>query len=1481
MGESRNTRDEPAATDPADAAPGVTVASAAAAPAATVGEPAAAVAAAAVAAEWAVGDVILDLYEVAGLLGEGGMGRVYRVRHRGWNLDLAVKSPRRDFFQTQEQKQNFVRECEAWIDLGLHPHTVSCYYVRTLGGIPRVFAECVDGGSLADWIRSGKLYEGGAEAALQRILDVAIQFAWGLGYAHERGLVHQDVKPANVMLTPEGVAKVTDFGLAQARPVGQVELADGKGGTVVVKGRGMTPAYCSPEQASGAELSRRTDIWSWGVSVMEMFTGGVTWLAGQAASQVLGSYLETAQGDARIPRMPQAVVELLRQCFAREPSERPQDMAAVAERLQACYRAAAGEDYGREEPKPAGLLADGLNNRAVSLLDLGKREEAERLFEQALKADPHHVEAMYNRGLVLWRTGRLPDDALVTQLEEVRTSHEGDWRDEYYLGLVHIERGDAEAAVRILEAAARAAPHAAEVQNALAAGRGGLGKWRSRVRVFEGHADDVESVAISPDGRRVFSGSKDKTLRLWELDTGKCVRVFDGHKDSVVKPLDDLTAFSVAISPDGRWGLSGSWDTTLRLWELDTGECLRVLKGHADAVYSVAISPDGRWALSGSGGLSMGKLDTGRAGQGENTLRLWELATGECLRVFQGHKLVVESVAISPDGRWGLSGSWDATLRLWDLATGECVRVFTGHGAYVRSVAISPDGRWGVSASADGTVRVWELASGACVQVLKGHERSGVTSVGISPDGRWVLSGSEDKTLRLWELATGKCARTFEHDSTVKSVAIAPDGRWGLSGGMDRTLRLWELVATGPAAPYAVTRPRSAVEVSGVSLQAAEMIAKARVLLGQGLAREAVGVLVEAQRLSGYERHPDVLELLREAGLSGKRVKPTDVWCVRSFVGHAFDVNSVAISPDGRWGLSGGKGVPGPLRFWELATGNCVRVLEGHGESPEARAQREALSPMLRKQFGAAADTLSDKAGEYFQTVASVAISRDGRWGLSGSPDQTLRLWELATGECICVFRGHTDWVESVAISPDGRWGLSGSKDKTLRLWDLATGKCARVFGEATDSVWVGCVAISPDGRYGLSGGRDKALRLWELATGECVRVFKGHEDAVNAVAISPDGRWALSRSREETFRLWELATGACVRVFEGLTKPVTAVAISPDGRFGLSGGLDATLRLWELGTGKCVRVLEGHTGAVTSVAMSPDARWVLSGSGDQTLRLWEVVWEYEFPDRADWDDDARGYLDAFLTLHCPCADDGISRVGRPSWTDEDFKQLLVGLRLSGYGWLRPDGVRRQLEKMTSEWKALRQPGHSAFSWVSRLFRKRPSSLDQRKSRQRKRDAETWKKKGRLLTASRRHREAIACFDKVLELTPEDAQAWGGKGANLHDLGKPEEAIVCYDRALEIDPRFAPVWSAKGRALVDVKRYEDAVICCDKALKINPKYWDAWRIKGVALGHTIRWYEKDKKREAAECFRKYVRYAPRSLAESVAKVKDLIKTLEQ
>jgi len=207
------------------------------------------------------------------------------------------------------------------------------------------------------------------------------------------------------------------------------------------------------------------------------------------------------------------------------------------------------------------------------------------------------------------------------------------------------------------------------------------------LRILKGHIRAAKCVAFSPDGRFALSGSYGKTLRLWDIKTGKCLQTLEGHTSWVN---------SVAFSPDGRFALSVSHDKTLRMWDLKTGECLRTLVGHKRGVTAVAFSPDGRFALSGSW---------------DNTLRLWDIKTGECLRTLVGHTDGVNSVAFSPDGRFALSGSHDKTLRLWDLRTGACLRTLLGHTGTVDSVAFSPDGRFALSGGGltDKTLLMWEF----------------------------------------------------------------------------------------------------------------------------------------------------------------------------------------------------------------------------------------------------------------------------------------------------------------------------------------------------------------------------------------------------------------------------------------------------------------------------------------------------------------------------------------------------------------------------------------------------------------------------------------------------------------------------------------------------------------------------------------------------------------------------------------------------
>ncbi len=294
---------------------------------------------------WKQGQVILGEYVVEGELGEGGMGTVYLlVRSQSTGHRFAVKKTR---FRDEASQRNFLTELQTWLDLPEHPHLVACRFFRTVGDELAIFAEYVKGGSLEAWIAQRRLTQ------LEQILDVAIQFAWGLHAAHEIGLVHQDVKPGNVLMSPEGVAKVSDFGLARARAAaGERDARSGQ--STLLSCGGMTEAYCSPEQAAYHPLSRKTDIWSFGVSVLELFTGEVSWNTAILAGEALESYVDNAGssgvGAEGLPLMPVGVVQVLRRCFRQKPEERWGTLLEVAEALKGVYRECTGREYSRPAP---------------------------------------------------------------------------------------------------------------------------------------------------------------------------------------------------------------------------------------------------------------------------------------------------------------------------------------------------------------------------------------------------------------------------------------------------------------------------------------------------------------------------------------------------------------------------------------------------------------------------------------------------------------------------------------------------------------------------------------------------------------------------------------------------------------------------------------------------------------------------------------------------------------------------------------------------------------------------------------------------------------------------------------------------------------------------------------------------------------------------------------------------------------------------
>jgi GTPase SAR1 family protein len=289
--------------------------------------------------------------------------------------------------------------------------------------------------------------------------------------------------------------------------------------------------------------------------------------------------------------------------------------------------------------------------------------------------------------------------------------------------------------------------------------------------VLNGHKDQVQGVAISADGRWAVSGSADKTVRVWDVETGECLATLEGHTQSV---------YGVAVTADGRRIVSGSFDKTVRVWDVETGKCLATLGGHTSTVMGVSVTADGRWAVSGSA---------------DKTVRVWDVENGKFLSTFVGHDDSVRGVAITADGRQVISGSADNTIRVWDVETGQCLAILRGHTQSVLRVAMTADGQWAASGSLDKTVRVWDMETGKCLHSFKGHTDS-VLGVAVTADGRRVISGSADRTVRVWDTETGKCLATFEgHTHMVYGVAVTADGYRAISGSLDKTVRVWELSA--------------------------------------------------------------------------------------------------------------------------------------------------------------------------------------------------------------------------------------------------------------------------------------------------------------------------------------------------------------------------------------------------------------------------------------------------------------------------------------------------------------------------------------------------------------------------------------------------------------------------------------------------------------------------------------------------------------
>ncbi|MEW5856684.1 MAG: WD40 repeat domain-containing protein, partial [Cyanobacteriota bacterium] len=592
---------------------------------------------------------------------------------------------------------------------------------------------------------------------------------------------------------------------------------------------------------------------------------------------------------------------------------------------------------------------------------------------------------------------------------------------------------------------------------------------RGKIATLRGHDSSVNSVSFSPDGKTLASGSGDKTIKLWEVATGKLLTTLTGH---------DSPVSSVSFSPDGKTLASGSVDKTIKLWDVATGKPLTTLTGHNLYVSSVSFSPDGKTIASGSH---------------DKTIKLWDVATGQILTTLTGHNLYVSSVSFSPDGKTLASGSGDKTIKLWEVATGKLLTTLTGHDSPVSSVSFSPDGKTLASASAD--IKLWDVATGKLLSTLNGYG-----SLSFSPDGKTLASGSGDKTIKLWDVATGKPLTTLTgHNSFIISfsfsVSFSPDGKTLASARGDKTIKLWD-VATGKLLSTGHDSSVFSVSFSPV-----------RKAFSEGV--------VTATAFTIHDNSFLLLETQIGEPLS-------------SLKGHDLVVNSIGFSPDGKTLASGSS--DGTIKLWEVATGKLLSTLTGHDSSvfsvcfsPDGKTLASGSSDGTIKLWEVATGKALTTLTGHGSSVFSVSFSSDGKTLASGSADKTIKLWEVATGKLLTTLTGHNSSVISVSFSPDGKTLASGSADKTIKRWEVATGKLLTTLTGHNSSVI--SVSFSPDGTtLASAASADNTIKLWDVATGKLLTTLTEHNSYIGtSVSFSPDGKTLASGSAGKTIKLWKL----------------------------------------------------------------------------------------------------------------------------------------------------------------------------------------------------------------------------------------------------------------------------------------------------------------------------------------------------------------------
>lgn len=663
----------------------------------------------------------LGAYKIIDEIGHGGMANVYRATQPSIGREVAIKVLPPHFLQDRTFVKRFTREVQVIAKLQ-HPHILPVYDFGEQDGLPYIVMAYMPGGTLSDRIRE----EGALPLAeVARLVD---QIASGLDHAHQKGIVHRDFKPSNVLLDENGNVYLADFGIAKVAEA-----------TTQITGSGIvgTPAYMAPEVTRTDKVTPLIDVYALGVSLFEMLAGQHPYPSETPVGLLLAHATEPIPDvrhySADLPEGVQAVID---RAMAKEPADRYQSAGALAADL----RAVLGSDSPLTEPVPRPAGSGHVST--IRMAPTGPMTAGLPRRNIAMVVGAIAVVAVL-AGLVALGVPSMLAQTLAGQ-PATATS------------------------VSAMLPTAAASPTLNASPTPDTSPTPDASPTPLSDRILAGHSDAVSSLALSPDGKLLASGSLDKMVTLWDLQTDQPVRTWE-TPDQV---------YSMAFFPDGERLLVGGQNGTLSAWLTETGKSAFEARAFVPSwQLDVTISPDQTIYAIASRDINV---------------TIYDAAKDEWLRAAE-HPAPVWSVAYSPDGSTLAAGREDGSITIRDSQTDEVLRTLEGHTDAAAFLAFSPDGTLLASASRDMTVILWDPQTGEKLSILSQHTGS-VSSLAWSPDGKILASASNDGMIILWDPATGEVIDTFEGgENAIYSVVFSPDGTLLASGMQDGTVVLWKV----------------------------------------------------------------------------------------------------------------------------------------------------------------------------------------------------------------------------------------------------------------------------------------------------------------------------------------------------------------------------------------------------------------------------------------------------------------------------------------------------------------------------------------------------------------------------------------------------------------------------------------------------------------------------------------------------------------